>query len=181
MNCLVSRKCVWILFADVWVSCLLLFVAKGWMIYFFIVLYKVFELWVGALSRLLPCIFWIFVSFVCELFFYLSPKVVVLWMNVFQNELCIRVHLKARREWSGTCLTIRNMPIIRGQILGCAWPVRSWWSPAASALPELSHCTRRYHVLSHKQISWWNVQDCQISVLFALLLQGQWEPRICSV
>lgn len=67
-------------------------------------------------------------------------------MNVFQNELCIRVHLKARCEWSETCLTIRNMPIIRGQILGRAWPVRSWWTPAASALPELSRCTRWYQV-----------------------------------
>lgn len=56
------------------------------------------------------------------------------------------VHLKVRLVWSRTCLTIRNMPIIRGQILGRAWPVRSWWSPAASALPELSHCTRRYQV-----------------------------------
>lgn len=85
------------------------------------------------------------------------------WMYSIMNS----VHLKARLVWSGTCLTIRNMPIIRGQILGRAWPVGSWWSPAASALPELSLHPEipSFSPRSENQISWWNVQDCQISYL----------------
>lgn len=59
-------------------------------------------------------------------------------MNECISKKCITMHQKqgsSVSERSGTCLIIRNMPIIRGQILGRVWPV---WSSAACALPKLT-------------------------------------------
>lgn len=74
----------------------------------------------------------LFVSF----FFYLPHEDVVLWMNVFQNKLCITVCLTTRLEClerNGTRLTIRNMPVIWGQRsdsgkrMACTEPTVSGW------------------------------------------------------
>ncbi len=43
------------------------------------------------------------------------------------------------RSEMGHSSPFRICLLSRGQILGCVWPVPSWRSPAASALPELSH------------------------------------------
>lgn len=61
-------------------------------------------------------------------------------MNECIPKLCITVCPTTRLEClerNGTHLTIRNMPVVRGQILGSAWPVLSLRSPAGT-LPELS-------------------------------------------
>ncbi len=76
---------------------------------------------VGALSRLLPSsVFFFFFKFVLPL------EDVVLWMNVFQNKLCIIVHLITRawvsRSEMGHSSPFRICLLSRGQILGCVWP-----------------------------------------------------------
>lgn len=100
---------------------------------------SIWTLWVGALSRLLPCIFWIFLCFFVCVFFYLPPKVVVLWMNVFQNELCaskskacVKRDMPHHSEYayyqrsdSGTCMADGLRLLV---------------------LFQNSHCNRRYQV-----------------------------------
>lgn len=149
-------------------------------LFFYFSIQSIWTLWVGALSRLLPCVFLDDVFYLLGFFFYLPHEDVVLWMNVFQNKLCITVHLTTRQECrDGTpphhseyAYYLRSDS---GVLMACT---KLLWSPAACALPELSHSIRRFKVCL--MASWRNSRFCDV-LLPVLLIQGHWEPRICSV
>lgn len=106
--------------------------------------------------------------------FYFNSKDVVLWMNVFQK--MYNNASKARLECLGAGHASSSKICLLSEVR--FWDVCGLYGPDGLRLLVLFqnlHCIRRFQV---SYPSRWNVQDCQFSVLIALLIQRQWEPRI---
>lgn len=106
--------------------------------------------------------------------FFFNSKDVVLWMNVFQK--MYNNASKARLECLGAGHASSSKICLLSEVR--FWDVCGLYGPDGLRLLVLFqnlHCIRRFQV---SYPSRWNVQDCQFSVLIALLIQRQWEPRI---
>lgn len=122
-----------------------------WFIFlFFYTKYLNFELehFLGCYLVFFGMLFFYLLGFFL-LFFCIMRMLYYEWMNVFQNKLCITVHLTTRQE----CLWVRHVTphhseyayYLRsdsGVLMACGL----LWSPAASALPELFHSSQRFRV-----------------------------------
>lgn len=150
-------------------------------LFFYRSIQSIWTLWVGALSRLLPCIFWImflfvrffslilFASWGCCIMNECIPKQ-TMYNSASNNKAWVSRYETGHASPFGICL----LSEVR------FWDLHGLYqaggSPAASALPKLSHSAWRFRVCL--PTPWWN----RFAVLLlTFLVQGHWEPRICSV